>query len=464
MLRPWIGVLGALCVGLSAVPAQAQSTGRILGQSVDRVLDKALGDRLKRPQNPTIDPSPVCALGDRACIDAARRRGETPRIVTEGFRRPVGGQNSGGSSESLTINGVTFPQGAISFADKVVNYNPGSVAPSTPHRGADNALGQPDYDNRSSCVSQADCSFVSLGSGGTLTVEFTDNVLTGSGTSDIDLWIFEVGPQVEAMFVEISSDGRTWHSVGAIGGGKSGVDIDAFGHGPSTTFRFVRLRDDPARDGRSGATVGADVDAIGAISTRSTENCDCADNAAQASASFQTFAGVVFPQGAISFADEVVSRGRGNPYPTAPHERPANALGVPDYNNRSSCSSAADCTFYSLGRGGSLVLRFTDNVLTGSGNDDIDLWIFEVGPQVEHMSVDISADGRTWHSVGTIGGGKSGVDIDAFGFGPSSSFSYVRLTDDPNEGGNSGPTVGADIDAVGAISTRSAACDCAAPR
>ncbi len=30
---------------------------------------------------------------------------------------------------------------------------------------------------------------------------------------------------------------------------------------------------------------------------------------------------------------------------------------------------------------------------------------------------------------------------------------FVRLTDDPNEGGASGDTVGADIDAVGAINT-----------
>jgi len=365
----------------------------------------------------------------------------------------------------ITVEGVTFPQGNISFADKVVSYTPGAPAPSNPHRGAEQALGLPDYNGRSSCSSQASCSFVSLGSGGTLVVRFTDNVLTGSGNSDIDLWVFEVGPQVEDMFVEISADGRTWHSVGAIGGGKSGVDIDAFGFGQSSAFRYVRLRDDPAKDGQSGPTVGADIDAIGAISTRSGDECDCAENTATSSVSALTFGTVAFPQGAVSFADQVVSFDRGSLAPSAPHADATNALGVPDYNNRASCSSARDCKFVSLGRGGSLVLRFTDNVLTGSGNSDIDLWVFEVGPQVEHMSVDISADGRNWRSVGSIGGGRSGVDIDAFGFGPTSSFSYVRLTDDPNEGGQSGPTVGADIDAVGAISTRkTAACNCSGRR
>ena len=71
------------------------------------------------------------------------------------------------------------------------------------------------------------------------------------------------------------------------------------------------------------------------------------------------------------------------------------------------------------------------------------------------MSVDISSDGVTWRSVGGVGGSESGVDIDAVGFGPDSAFSYVRLTDDPNSVGGSGPTVGADIDAIGAISSRS---------
>ena len=71
-----------------------------------------------------------------------------------------------------------------------------------------------------------------------------------------------------------------------------------------------------------------------------------------------------------------------------------------------------------------------------------------------HPFVDISKDGSTWYSVGGVGGATAGIDIDAFGFGTSDFFSFVRLTDDPNEGqqGN-GETIGADIDAVGAIST-----------
>jgi hypothetical protein len=157
----------------------------------------------------------------------------------------------------------------------------------------------------------------------------------------------------------------------------------------------------------------------------------------------------------VSFADALVSY---TPVlsglnPTDPHRGGSNALGVPNYNNVNSCASQAACTFVSLGRGGSIVLRFVDNLLTGSGTAAADLWIFEVGPDVENTFVDISTDGVTWNSVGFVGGSTAGVNIDAFGFGIGSAFGYVRLTDDPNEGGTSGITVGADIDAVGAIST-----------
>ena len=100
------------------------------------------------------------------------------------------------------------------------------------------------------------------------------------------------------------------------------------------------------------------------------------------------------------------------------------------------------------------MLRFTDNVLTGSDDDSDDLWIFEVGPDVEDTTVDVSVDGITWLSVGLVTGNTRGIDIDAFGFSSSSAFSFVRLIDVANEGGQSGGTVGADIDAVGAISTR----------
>jgi hypothetical protein len=175
-------------------------------------------------------------------------------------------------------------------------------------------------------------------------------------------------------------------------------------------------------------------------------------------ASAAVFGGVEFPQGAISFADAVASYqpGLAGADPAANYQGAVNALGAPDYPG-ASCATAATCDFVSLGVGGELVLRFLDNVLTGSDSSADDLWVFEIGPDVEDTTVDVSVDGLTWLSVGMVTGSTRGIDIDAFGFGSASAFSWVRLIDVATEGATSGASVGADIDAVGAISTRPSA-------
>ncbi|MEM6477382.1 MAG: PEP-CTERM sorting domain-containing protein, partial [Pseudomonadota bacterium] len=81
---------------------------------------------------------------------------------------------------SLEFDGVEFPQGAISFADAVVSYDTGLRAPTAPYQGSANALGIPDYVNVNSCPTQEACTFVSLGRGGSIVLQFTDNFLTGS--------------------------------------------------------------------------------------------------------------------------------------------------------------------------------------------------------------------------------------------------------------------------------------------
>jgi hypothetical protein len=172
------------------------------------------------------------------------------------------------------------------------------------------------------------------------------------------------------------------------------------------------------------------------------------------SASATIIRGIDFPAGEVSFADQVVTYSpMGVGIPTAPFRNPLNALGVPNFNGNIACSDPIRCTFVSLGSGGSIVLRFVDNSLTGSGDSARDLHIFEVGPDIEDTFVDISKDGVDWFSVGKVLGSTGNIDIDRYGFGPSDFFSYVRLTDDPNEGAISGIQVGADIDSVGAISS-----------
>jgi len=170
-----------------------------------------------------------------------------------------------------------------------------------------------------------------------------------------------------------------------------------------------------------------------------------------------TYHGITFPNGDASFADVVVSYEPlfdGGPGPTHPNFiDPAEALGPPDY-----CCGDNQPGSVSLGDGGRITLRFTDNALTGSGPDGLaDLHIFEVGSQVEATFVEISVDGVTFLSVGSVSGSVSSVDIDPYlvnaGLPANTEFRYVRLTDNTNAGGQTGDTVGADIDAVGAIST-----------
>jgi hypothetical protein len=166
-------------------------------------------------------------------------------------------------AQAVMFSGIDFPQGAISFADSVVSYDPlygGGPAPTDPnYTNPNQALGVPDYAGPTGSVS--------LGDGGRIVLEFLDNYLTGSDDNGFDLHIFEIGPDVEDTFVDISMDGNLWYSVGKVTGGISSIDIDSFGFTSSYQFSFVRLTDDTLLDGQTGTTVGADIDAVGAIST-----------------------------------------------------------------------------------------------------------------------------------------------------------------------------------------------------
>lgn len=169
------------------------------------------------------------------------------------------------SSHGAVYGGIEFPGGLPSFADKVISYNPsfsGGNVPTLPFSDPLEGLNAPDFTS-----ALEDQGFVSLGSGGQIILEFTDNFLTGSNSAALDLHIFEIGPDVEDTFVAISTDGVDWKEVGKVFGATSSIDIDAFGYGTADLFRFVRLTDDPAEGQTTGATVGADIDAVGAITT-----------------------------------------------------------------------------------------------------------------------------------------------------------------------------------------------------
>ncbi|MCA9517807.1 MAG: OmpA family protein, partial [Myxococcales bacterium] len=112
----------------------------------------------------------------------------------------------------------------------------------------------------------------------------------------------------------------------------------------------------------------------------------------------------------------------------------------PDYVN------VTDATYTTLGCGGAVTLRFTDNrVVDGPGAD---LHVFEIGPDVEPTKVALSEDGVAWVDIGAIKGGDASLDL-AGKVPAGASFAWVRLTD--LETACSGAWPGADIDAVAAI-------------
>jgi len=149
---------------------------------------------------------------------------------------------------------------------------------------------------------------------------------------------------------------------------------------------------------------------------------------------------VTFPLGDLSFADEVVLFKMGDPHARLSDSDPKEALGPPNYDQKT------DTRYCTLGCGGALTLRFTDNVLVNVPGPD--LYIFEVGPDIEPTRLEISVDGDHWIDIGRIEGGTAAIDI-----GPhvkaGDVFHYVRLTDLKTQCNGRYP--GADIDAVGAI-------------
>ena len=156
------------------------------------------------------------------------------------------------------------------------------------------------------------------------------------------------------------------------------------------------------------------------------------------------YKGIEFPNADLSFADQVVNFTPGIGFDTKNIDT-NHALGIPDEK------------YVSMGLDGTLVLKFTDNSLTTSGDNEPDLWIFEIGDLSENVKVEISIDGSSWIFVGNTNKNSQlqGVDIDSYigsGIVHGARYSYIKLTDLRSEPNNP-PFVGAEIDAVGAIAS-----------
>lgn len=371
----------------------------------------------------------------------------------------VGAGTQGIATEGKTFiddqgNEVFIKHGVRAFADKVVEFKVGDPAPIEKFAVPSKALGEPDFVGTDESTWDGS---VSLGGGGQITLEFTQACLVdGPGA---DLHVFEVGPSVEAVKLEISADNKTWIEIGEISGGTSSIDIGPFVK-QGEQFQFVRLTD--LRQNTGGVTPGADIDAVAAVNSVVISGPSSVEGATNEGPAAKEPVGeaieadpqpevepktykddknneITIALGALAFADKVVEFKVGDPVPTEPYRNPLAALGEPDYH-------LSDKNAVSLGGSGQITLEFTKVYLVdGPGAD---LHVFEIGPAVEPMELEISKDQVTWIHIGEISGGKSEVDISPY-VSQGEQFSYVRLTDLRHHTG--GDTPGADIDAVAAV-------------
>lgn len=127
------------------------------------------------------------------------------------------------------------------------------------------------------------------------------------------------------------------------------------------------------------------------------------------------------------FADQVVSvsLGSGRTHPN--FDDPESVVGPSDYSGGPFGVGA-----YSLGAGGEIVVRMAA-AFRGSGTSASDLVITEIGPSngatAEVTSVEVSPNGEQWFNVGHANGGTAEIDLDAHGFGATTSLRFVRLVD-----------------------------------
>lgn len=146
------------------------------------------------------------------------------------------------------------------------------------------------------------------------------------------------------------------------------------------------------------------------------------------------------------WATRVVSFEHGNPWTifTEFHDT-KRILGPSDWNGKELTESQGDLN---LGAGGVIVLEYNVDIVDGPGDD---IYVFEVGPDVESTQVEVSKDLKTWYVAGTAKGKTAGVDLN--GKVPEGSrFRYVRLTDLREYPNSDWP--GADIDAVAGLNVK----------
>ena len=151
-----------------------------------------------------------------------------------------------------------LPMGEICFADSVLFYDPGKPGLNTG--------GEPDsrFTDPELCLgppSENTTGFVSLGSGGTLVLQFNNNVVYDGPGPDLYFWIPDSVP--EEATVWISRDGVVFLHAGQISSESPFLDLAGVAV-PGEFYTQLKIRDDSADAVRKGS-LGIDLDAVASI-------------------------------------------------------------------------------------------------------------------------------------------------------------------------------------------------------
>ena len=308
---------------------------------------------------------------------------------------------------------VTVPFGPMSCALKIISST--GASSSSSEIGLNHILGAPDA-NKSVSGSN-----FTLADKGQIILEFGVYITDGKGD---DIHVFESGSAIRELKVEVSENLSNWILVGEIVG-SLGIDLSASA-AAGGKYRYIRLTN------ISGTAVNID-----GVAVLHPENIGSGKINADIEFSDTRGNKVTIPGGELSCVTFVVDFKQGNPWTSQTGWQNPNAIiGKP----------VGDVAgeVITLGIGGVITVGFNVFITDGPGND---IYVFEVGPDVEATKVEVSNDLKNWIHVGDADGSISGVDIN--GKVPKGAkYRFVRLTDIK---GVPSTWSGADVDAVAVI-------------
>ena len=155
------------------------------------------------------------------------------------------------------------PMIEIAWADSVIHYDPGAMGentgnePDIRYRNPNLALGPPDH-------SDSTFGTVALGNGGTLILQFRDNILYDGSGPDLCFWMPDSSAEEAVVF--ISRDGRSFSRAGTVSSDQPLLDIRSAAKA-GQFYTFIKIRDNVFQGATDTPDQGADIDAACALHT-----------------------------------------------------------------------------------------------------------------------------------------------------------------------------------------------------